>query len=72
MYHPLPERNGLDNLYVWCVRFGELLHRELVHVGGDGDLLIALVAEFHILAEHVDDVAEDELFGSEHGADILA
>ena len=49
-----------------------MLHRELVHVGGDGDLLLALVAELDVLTEHVDDVAEDELFGSEHGADILA
>ena len=72
IYHLFPECNRLDDLYVWCVRFGELLHRKLIHVGGHGDLLLALVAELDVLTKHVDDVAEHEFFGTEHGTDILA
>ena len=64
-------KSGIDDLYVWCVGLGELLHRELVHVGGHGDLLITLITELNILAEHIDDVADHKLLSSENGMNSL-
>ena len=70
--HLLLERKGLDDLDKRRIGLGKLLHRRLVDVGGHGDLLVAFVAEPHILAEHVDDIAEHRLVRAEDHAGILA